>query len=361
MTLAVGNRATANVLPSNSSYAAIRANPWLDLTNITTQNIIGVHGAPIVTQSVVGGGWALAGLSSAVYRTEANDLSTTAILYGVASNVGTQTGVGSATTSTLTAFNSFIGNNNATHTVTTLNGINFSPSASGAITTFTGFRLQAVSGTGTITTFYGLRLEASTTPTITNRYPIAQEDTLGANYVRAKTFFGAAVGTAAATTASVEITAQGTLNGDLRLNSANAVVDVSAASSNGVRFNNRGGAGITSTTQLNYEEGTYTPTLSAGWTATAGNYSGTWTRNGRLVTLTIQFTGGTNSGATGGSTISTPVGLTPVRNGAGTAVNANGTALGNGVVVVTTGATIINANAITTTTVDKTIVVQYEV
>jgi hypothetical protein len=234
----------------------------------------------------------------------------------------------------------------AGHTVTTHHHINL-PGAliNGAVTTFYGLRMQAPTGTGVIT----------------NRYPIAQEDTLGSNYVRAKTFFGAAVGTAAATTASVEITAQGTLNGDLRLNSANAVVDVSAASSNGVKFNNRGGAGITSTTQLNYEEGTYTPTLSAGWTATAGNYSGTWTRNGRLVTLTIQFTGGTNSGATGGSTISTPVGLTPVRNGAGTAVNVNGTALGNGVVVVTTAATIINANAITTTTVDKTIVVQYEV
>lgn len=247
---------------------------------------------------------------------------------------------------TMTAVDASLSMNNGAHTVTDAH-------------LFDGSSNFA---TGTITNFYGVRLRVPTVAgTITNRYPISQEDTLGTNFVRAKTHFGAAVGTAAATTASIEVTAQGALNGDVRLNSANAVVDVSAASTNGVKFNNRGGAGITSTTQNWYEEGTYTPTLSAGWTATAGNFAGYWTRTGRLVTLTIQFTGGTTSGATGGATISTPVGLTPARNGAGSAVNSSGTALGNGVVVVTTAGTIINANAITSTTVDKTIVVQYEV
>lgn len=306
--------------------------------------------SPVVSNVAAGSVVGITGAFFSAYRQSATDLSTAAgtLVYGVNSQAGIVAGVGAASTPTVVVYRAGLFITATPHT----------------IAEFSFFRTDTstFNAGATITNLYQLRLQPVTgAGTVTNRYPISQEDTLGTNFVRAKTHFGAAVGTAAATTASIEVTAQGTLNGDIRLNSANAVVDVSAASTNGVKFNNRGGAGITSTTQNWYEEGTYTPTLSAGWTATAGNYAGYWTRNGRLVTLTIQFTGGTNSGATGGATISTPVGLTPTRNGAGTAVNANGTALGNGVAVVTTAGTIITANAITTTTVDKTIVVQYEV
>ena len=147
--------------------------------------------------------------------------------------------------------------------------------------------------------------------------------------------------------------------GNIKISSPGAVLDLTTNSTNGVRFFNRGAVGITSTTQVAYEEGSYTPTLSAGWTATAGNYTGYWQRSGSRVTVWVNFTGGTNSGATGGQTISLPTGLTPVRLGSGTAVNTSGTALGNGVVVATTSGTIVNANIITTTTVDKVLQVSY--
>jgi hypothetical protein len=107
-----------------------------------------------------------------------------------------------------------------------------------------------------------------------------------------------------------------------------------------------------------YQEGTYTPTLSAGWTYV--NAEGRWSRNGRIVTLTILITGGTSQ-ASGGSTISTPPGLTPVKPGAGTAVNTSGTALGNGVVAVTTAGTVVNSSAISISAIDKLFVVHYEV
>jgi hypothetical protein len=351
----------ANVTTPDTSLSGAAVLPRADIAAGSANAVYGVYAVPQVTGSAAAQANTVAGVWGLAYRSHANDLSTASTIYGGAFFAGTIGSPGAASTSAMYAVAGTVNNSVAAHTIVNGQAIRAVVAATGPITTAASVNAVPVVGAGTVATYYGLRIEASPAATITNRYNFTQEDTLGANYVRAKTFFGPAVGTAAATTASVEITAQGTLNGDLRLNSASAVVDVSAASSNGVKFNNRGGAGITSTTQLNYEEGTYTPTLSAGWTVTAGNYSGTWTRNGRLVTLTIQFFGGTNSGATGGSTISTPVGLTPVRNGAGTAVNANGTALGNGVVVVTTAGTIINANAITTTTVDKTIVVQYEV
>lgn len=352
----------ADVTSANEIATGLQVYTTHDVTAATTTPTFNAaRFSSTAVNSLAGQTLAMTAVTASAIRGEATDLANAGTFLAGQLNAAVSSGVGATTTGTLWTLNCLLSNLAAGHTVTTGYGVRIQVGATGNFTTVAAIGHSAVTGSGTITTFYGLRLEASTAPTITNRYPISQEDTLGTNFVRAKTHFGAAVGTAAATTASIEVTAQGTLNGDIRLNSANAVVDVSAASTNGVKFNNRGGAGITGTTQFWYEEGTYTPTLSAGWTATAGNYAGYWTRNGRLVTLTIQFTGGTNSGAAGGSTISTPVGLTPARNGAGSAVNANGTALGNGVVVVTTAGTIINANAITTTTVDKTIVVQYEV
>lgn len=100
---------------------------------------------------------------------------------------------------------------------------------------------------------------------------------------------------------------------------------------------------------------------TSGWTyVTCTQY---WTIVGRKVTLHTLFTGGTSS-ATGGATIPTPSGLTPLRIASGTATNSSGTALGNGLCVVaptssTTG-TITTATAISSSSIDKVLTVTYE-
>lgn len=311
-------------------FRGVTVNPLVDIRSATIKQAFGMQGEPAITDSNVGDAPSTIGLSSFAARSYANDLATGANLYGALVNVQVLSSLGAASTGSVWGYAANFTLSKA-HTIATASGFDFSP---GTIAS-------------TVTTFYGIRLQAPTvTGAITNRWGISQEDTAANNVLAGATVIGAAAGTTPAVGSKLDV---------------RGVIDLTAASTNGVKFNNRGGAGISSTTQTSYEEGSYTPTLSAGWTATAGNYSGTWTRNGRLVTLTIQFTGGTTSGATGGSTISTPAGLTPARNGAGVAVNSGGTALGNGVVVVTTAGTIINSSAITSTTVDKTIMVQYEV
>ena len=220
-----------------------------------------------------------------------------------------------------------------------------------------------LSGGAVATTIYGQRLPAATitAPSVLPAayYPHAQEDTLGRNYFRSPTFFGSAVGTArSASLPSVEVEAvAGVSNGDVRLRTAAAVFDASASSTNGTKYFNRGGAGISSTTQLNYEEGTYTPTLT-GWVIV--NCTGYWTRTGRNVQIWVQFTGGTSSAA-GGWTITVPAGLTPARLGAGLTTNANGAVIGSGNCAPTTGGVITGSTAISSTTVDKVIWVSYEV
>lgn len=100
---------------------------------------------------------------------------------------------------------------------------------------------------------------------------------------------------------------------------------------------------------------------TSGWTyVTCTQY---WTIVGRKVTLHTLFTGGTSS-ATGGATIPTPPGLTPLRIACGSATNSSGTALGNGLCVVaptssTTG-TITTATAISSSSIDKVLTVTYE-
>jgi hypothetical protein len=148
-------------------------------------------------------------------------------------------------------------------------------------------------------------------------------------------------------------------NGDVRLNSASAVFDASNSSTNGTKYFNRAGAGISSTTQSYYEEGSYTPTATGGWT---GTLAGTWTRIGRKVFITINTTGSPN-GSTGASTLTLPAGLAPARGGAGIRVKtASGTALGNGVVSVDNVSGLIQISTVVTSDNDaKTIQCEYEV
>lgn len=148
-------------------------------------------------------------------------------------------------------------------------------------------------------------------------------------------------------------------NGDVRLNSASAVFDASNSSTNGTKYFNRAGTGISSTTQSYYEEGSYTPTTTGGWT---GTLAGTWTRIGRKVFITINVTGSPN-GSTGASTLTLPSGLAPARGGAGIRVKtASGTALGNGVVSVDNVSGLIQiSTAVTSDNDAKTIQCEYEV
>jgi hypothetical protein len=222
-----------------------------------------------------------------------------------------------------------------------------------------------LSGGAVITNLYGLRLRAYTVtaPSVipTNYYPHAQEDTLGRNYFRSPTFFGSAIGTArSASNPSVEVEAvAGVSSGDVRLRSSSAVFDASNSSTNGTKYFNRAGAGISSTTQSYYEEGSYTPTTTGGWT---GTLAGTWTRVGRKVFITINTTGSPN-GSTGASTLTLPAGLAPARGGAGIRVKtASGTALGNGVVSVDNVSGLIQiSTAVTSDNDAKTIQCEYEV
>jgi hypothetical protein len=145
----------------------------------------------------------------------------------------------------------------------------------------------------------------------------------------------------------------------VRLRSSSAVFDASNSSTNGTKYFNRAGAGISSTTQSYYEEGSYTPTTTGGWT---GTLAGTWTRVGRKVFITINTTGSPN-GSTGASTLTLPAGLAPARGGAGIRVKtASGTALGNGVVSVDNVSGLIQiSTAVTSDNDAKTIQCEYEV
>lgn len=49
-----------------------------------------------------------------------------------------------------------------------------------------------------------------------------------------------------------------------------------------------------------YEEGTWTPTLGGTWTTDPTNITGTYTKIGQLVSITVQFTGGAKTSSTSG-------------------------------------------------------------
>jgi hypothetical protein len=259
-TLTIGSaNAPAIVAISSVATDALHVNTLVDASVASAfTNVRGIACNPLISATTVATTGTLTAVNALAYRRELGDLATAFTVNGFQTLVGAGPGVGSNTTGTANAFTGTVQSGVAGHTITNGNFVNAFfgvTSATSAFTTLTAFNANAISGVGTIGTFYGFRLQASTTPTITNRYPIAQEDTLGTNFFRAKTAFGPAVGTAPGDAlASVEITTNGTTNGNLRLNTANAVLDVSAASTNGVRFNNPGFSGITTTTVTSYVE-----------------------------------------------------------------------------------------------------------
>lgn len=148
-------------------------------------------------------------------------------------------------------------------------------------------------------------------------------------------------------------------NGDVRLRSTSATFDASFSSTNGLKLFSRGATGQTSSTLSWYEEGQYTPTFSAAWTP--GVYTATWTRIGRKVFVTINFSAGSTNGTSGAATITVPAGLTPIRPGLGLRARPDGTASGNGVVGVDTAGLIQISTAITLDTNAKVIQCEYEV
>ena len=291
----------------------LNANP----TGFSTHN--GIMSYPRFETSAAGVGLTLTAIAAFSFRSYAADLATNASLFGVNAGCTIQTTAGSAATNEATVFQAAIANNMVGHTITTAHSFRTAfTSNEGTITTFSGIRLAPITGAGSIGTFYGVRIEATTTQTITNRFPIAQEDTLGTNFFRAKTAFGPATGTAPGDAlASVEITTNGTTNGNLRLNTANAVLDVSAASTNGVKFNNPGTAGITGVTLANYQEGTFTVTDGSGaGLVITQNMVARYTRVGRNVTVICDITYPANANGLGAQ-ILLPIPVSAVTYGGG--------------------------------------------
>jgi hypothetical protein len=78
-----------------------------------------------------------------------------------------------------------------------------------------------------------------------------------------------------------------------------------------------------------YEEGTWTPTLGGTWTVNPTTLSGTYTKVGRLVTITLVFSGGTKASTTAGYFTGLPFAQSSSGTGAVTdsGVNDKGNAL----------------------------------
>lgn len=153
-----------------------------------------------------------------------------------------------------------------------------------------------------------------------------------------------------------------TTAGNVVLTSTNAgAIFQAAGSQQGIKLPATPGNSDTQVLDCYIENTRSVTSGTTGWTyVTCTQF---WTVIGKNVTLHTVFTGGTSS-ATAPATVPTPPGLTPLRIAAGTAVNTNGTALGNGICVAvptssTTG-TITTSNSITSSAVDKVLTVTYE-
>ena len=99
--------------------------------------------------------------------------------------------------------------------------------------------------------------------------------------------------------------------------------NLTIASGNGVYL---GGTGAANKLD-DYEEGTWTPALGGTWTTNPTSPSGTYTKVGRVVTITMSFSGGVKSSAVAGYFTGLPVAM--LNNGTGvvndTGIVAQGT------------------------------------
>lgn len=104
----------------------------------------------------------------------------------------------------------------------------------------------------------------------------------------------------------------------------------------GISFPATQSASSDANTLDDYEEGTFTPTLTGTWTTLPTNLAGTYNKIGRLVHVALQWRGGVKSGATTGAFASLPFSQNASTYGVGAVVNTEGVAQGSCIITGTT-------------------------
>lgn len=233
-----------------------------------TGGLISVAGSPITTSGTLA--LTVAGTSGGVpYFTSGTTWATSAALTASALVVGGGAGAAPATITTGTGVVTALGVNTGTAGAFVVNGGALGTPSSGTVTNLTGTASININGT-----------VGSTTPTTGKFTTIEGTDTTDATSTTA-----AAVKTAGGLAVAKKIYV-----GD----------NVVPAAAKGVNFTgNTPAAGMTSQLLNWYEEGTWTPTLSAaaGTITTPGARTATYTRVGRNVTLSIDAAITTNGTA----------------------------------------------------------------
>lgn len=100
-----------------------------------------------------------------------------------------------------------------------------------------------------------------------------------------------------------------------------------------------------------YEEGTFTPSITGTWVSTPTSVSGYYTKIGRGVHVTMQWTGGTKSGTYNGAFGNLPftASARPIIGVAGAVVDTNATE--QGVLAISQGQAFTTGNSFTVTTI----------
>ena len=178
------------IAPTTALFGANTVLSEFDMTNGSTVNAF--YAVPKIIVSTSGQTLNQNGVSSAVYRSYANDLATNANMRGSTVALYMQSSLGSNTTQTAFGFNATIANNKSGHTLVAGSGVEVAGIAAGPITTFTGLNVNPVTGAGTISTLYGLRLQDNAAATITNHWGISQEGAAAKNYFAGKVGIGTA-------------------------------------------------------------------------------------------------------------------------------------------------------------------------
>lgn len=179
----IGTAGSAAIAPSgNTQYTGITINPLLDTTASTSQGIRGVFAGLIMSTSPAGYTGSTIGFQVSAFRREAGDLATAPVISAFQASLGAGSGIGSVSTGAVKTINAFIISGVVGHTIALANHVDVNWSATGNITSAAGLNCNPITGAGTVATFYGVRIQASTTPVITNRWGISQEDTLAKNY-----------------------------------------------------------------------------------------------------------------------------------------------------------------------------------